>query len=177
MKKVLILSFLGTVAFSNESLAGACEASTPAEMAAVFGVDAAVVKEELTYERKTTSECMWRFQDAAGYGHAITFRTFDKTAKITNPDFFKNNQKHLAENGKKVGKWDLKYRFEAFPNTEHGVVSSMYGNRFTKSLHYVWIEGEARRLGVTYSRTVNEKGEMKEPTVEALKMAVKIFTD
>lgn len=177
MNKVLLLSLIVGLSTSNTLMAGACDASSAEEISALYGVQAQDVKEESTYQRKTTSECMWSFQDSSGHGIAITFRTFDKTAKITNPNFFENNQKYLVNNGNQVGKMKLTYRFANFPNTEHGIVSDVYGNRFTKSLHYVWVKGEERRLGVTLSSTMNEQGDMSEPTVDGLKKAVKIFTD
>ncbi len=175
--RLILISVLSGLFFSGALLASACDASSPEEMAQHHGVDAATVKEETTYERKTTSECMWSFQDASGHGITITFRTFAKTDKITNPNFFKNNQKYLVDNGKKMGKNHIQYRYEAIENTEHGVLSSLYGNRFTQSLHYVWIEAEQRRLGVTYSSTMNEAGKLKEPTVEELRRVVRLFTD
>jgi hypothetical protein len=177
MKKFLLISVLGSGVLPSNVLADACDGSNPAEISALYGADMSAVKEEKTYERKTTSECMWSFQDKEGRDLAITFRTFDKTEKITNPNFFLNNQKYLVDHGKKIGKWDLKYQFEAFPDTEHGVLSNIYGNRFTKSLHYVWVQGEERRLEVTFSSTMNENGELVLPTTEDMKQAVEIFTN
>lgn len=171
-----MIFILVAVIMPNCVLADACNGSSPEEISEIYGAEMSTVKEEKTYERKTTSECMWSFKNREGRDLAITFRTFDKTEKITNPNFFLNNQKYLVENGKKVGKWDLEYQFEVFPDTEHGVISNIYGNRFTKSLHYVWVEGEERRLEVAFSSTMSENGELIQPTTEDLKQAVEIFT-
>ena len=177
MKKLLSIGLLSFSAISSDVFAGACDGSSPEKISALYGVDANAVKQELTYERKTTSECMWSFQNVEGHAISITYRTFDKTEKITNPNFFVNNQQYLVDNGKKIGNMDLTYHFDAFPNTEHGVISDVYGNRFTKSLHYVWIRGEERRMGVTISSTMNENGELVEPTKEDLKKAVTLFSN
>lgn len=173
-KIILVLTLLS---LSGNALAGACDASSPEEIAEYYGVEASTVKEEVTRERKTTSECLWTFNDAEGFGVSITYRTFDKTDVITNPDFFKNNQQRFIDKGNKVGNWEIKYNSLELPNTEYGVVSDVYGNRFVKTRQYIWIKGEERRLGVTYSYTVNEKGEMKQPTKEDIQKAVAIFTD
>lgn len=177
MKKSTLICFSASMLFSGVTHAGACEASSPEDIAKTFGISPTDVTEELTYERKTTSECMWSFNDANGFGLSITYRTFDKTEKITNPDFFKNNQKHLVENGNKVGKWELKYSFEALPGTEHGIISEPFGSKYTSTLHYIWIEGEERRLGVTFNISANDEGKMRQPTLDDIKQAVAIFTN
>jgi hypothetical protein len=176
MNKAMILGLTVSL-YANNALAGACDASSPEEMASLYGVDAAAVTEEVTYERKTTSECMWTFQDAEGHEISITYRTFDKTEKITNPDFFKNNQKYLVDNGNTVGKIELSYRFEPFENTEHGILSNEFGSKYTRTLQYIWIEGEERRLGVTYNTSVNDEGHVATPTMDDIRKAVAIFTD
>ncbi len=177
MKKTLLICFSTSFLFSNAVQASACDASSPEAMAKVYGITSNDVSEELTYERKTTSECMWSFDDADGHNISVTYRTFVKTDKITNPNFFKNNQKYLVENGNKVGKWDIKYHFEPLPGTEHGILSEPFGSKYTSTLHYIWIEGEERRLGVTFNISANDEGKMREPTLEDVKKAVAIFTD
>ncbi len=176
MNKAMILGLTVSLYASN-ALAGACDAGSPEEMAVLYGVDTTAVTEEVTYERKTTSECMWTFQDAQGHEISITYRTFDKTEKITNPDFFKNNQKYLVDNGNKVGKIELSYHFEPFENTEHGILSNEFGSKYTRTLQYIWIEGEQRRLGVTYNTSVNDEGHVATPTEAGIRKAVAIFTD
>jgi hypothetical protein len=176
MNKTLTIALL-TSLYSTHVMAGACDASSPEEVATRYGVDVTSVSEEVTYERKTTSECMWTFEDADGHEISITYRTFDKTQKITNPDFFKNNQQHLVENGNKVGKIELSYRFEPFENTEHGILSNEFGSKYTRTLQYIWIEGEERRLGVTYNTSVNDEGHVAKPTEADIRKAVSIFTD
>lgn len=172
-----IYLFCALLALSGNVFAGACDATSPEEIAKLFGVEAATVTEEVTRQRKTTSECLWTFSDAEGYGVSMTYRTFDKTDKITNPNFFKNNQQRFIDKGNKVGNWEIKYNSLELPNTEYGVMSDVYGNRFVRMRHYIWVKGEQRRLGVTFGFTANEQGSTKEPSADDIKKAVAIFTD
>ncbi|GJM08836.1 MAG: hypothetical protein DHS20C11_11120 [Lysobacteraceae bacterium] len=177
MKTECALITFGVLLFSNNAFGSACEASSAEEIAQLFGVEASSVQAEVIYERKATSECMWSFTDNDGYGISISYRTSGRPDSVTNPDFFKNGQTYTVENGRKLGSWDLTYRFEEIQNTELGILSDVFGNRYTKSLHYVWLEGEQRRLGVTYNIGANDNGDTQEPTVEDMKKAVAIFTN
>lgn len=176
MKKTFLTSLLASLTFSSAVKASACDASSPEIMAKEYGISSADVTEELTYERKTTSECMWSFDDADGHNISVTYRTFDKTDKITNPDFFKNNQKYMVENGRKVAKWDIKYRYEALPKTEHGIISEPFGSKYTSTLEYIWVKAEQRRMSVTFNISANDEGNMRQPKLDDIKKAVAIFS-
>lgn len=156
----------------------ACDYSAPDRIAKHFNVSAESVSEKVYYESRdktSTTECQWQFINSTGNTVDINFRKKNRTEKITNPNYFANNLQRLQANGRTVGSKTVNFQAKELAGIKSGIISALAGNRFTKTLDYLWHEDEQRLLRVSLNHSINDSGELSAPTEAELAALIKLF--
>ncbi len=169
------------ISFSSASYAQdehACAASTPAQIAALLKLEEGSVVEQNVYASRdgvTTTECQWQYLDQQGQKTFINFRKRERTEKLKNPLYFASSIENEIDNGRKIGGKTVHYEALELLGLTNGAISTVHGNRFTKSLEYQWHESEERRKRLSLARNISDEGTLAAPTQAELEALLVLF--
>ncbi len=165
------------VATGDSASLSACEISSIKKIAKHFNTEPSQISQTSPYESRNglTTTCQWDFVKANGTSASVHLRKEERNPKVTNPDFFKSNIDYIIRQGRKIAGQTIKYQAAEIQGLPAGASTEIYGNKYTKSIDYMWQVKEKRRYTLSLSNTQGETAKVKAPSLKDLEDIAPLF--